>query len=64
MPFEYAVVDNSPLSGELLWSTLIVAIKTNAKLVQAKLTGETLTLTFDKELSQSDIVHILTEGLE
>lgn len=63
MPFEFSIEDETPLSTELLWSSLVVAIRTNAKLVNAKLTGDTLVLTFDKDLSQADIVHILREGL-
>lgn len=63
MPFEYSVEKESPFAKDLLISTLIVAISTKSKLIKAKLIGESLILTFDKELSQSDIVHILKEGL-
>ncbi len=62
-PFNFSLEKESPFFRELLDSTMIVAIQTKSKLIQAKLVANALVLTFDKELSQSDIVHVLKEGL-
>lgn len=63
-PFDFQLVDDSPYAANLLISTMIVAIKSKAKLIKAHVSGKVLILTFDKDLSQSDIVHVLTEGLK
>lgn len=63
-PFHFSIDNDSPMYDDLLWATLIIAVKTKAKLVNTRLIGKGLVLTFDKDLNQSDIVKVLSQGMK
>ena len=58
--FKFRLEYDSPFAPKLLFSTLWVAAMARAKLIDNEYDETGLTLTFDKDLSQAEIVTMLS----
>ena len=59
--FKFRLEYNSPFAGKLLFSTLFVAAKSHARLVNTERDETGLVLTFDKDVSQTDIINFMSK---
>ncbi|TLX82511.1 MAG: hypothetical protein E6L00_03405 [Thaumarchaeota archaeon] len=57
--FSYYLADESPCADGMLWSTLVTANDSGAKLLICDETKDGLILVFDKEINQSMIADLL-----
>lgn len=59
MPFSYFLHDESPEASGFLWATLATAFHQGAKLLLVEESDSGITLGFDQELSQTEIMSLL-----